>query len=304
MKRVAAEHFNKIANTSNVFYEFSEEERKAFQKCLFEIYQDVANVCKKYNLCIMVSGGTALGAIRHQGFIPWDDDLDVMMPREDYNQLINIFDKELGEKYLLSAPESGKESNEAILEVIKKNTLMRRVNNNKNRKNGIRIDVFPIERTPSNKFAQKIISFIADIIHIIIGCKNVFINNDPFYKQCLMGSFQMKLHYYARYMVGLVFSLIPRQFLCVQFNKFVSQFKGDEYCAIPMGRKYYGGEILPRNVFFPTKTAIFEGIEVDIPNDVDAYLKNLYGNYMRIPEIDEREQHCIVDFSLDTTKSS
>ena len=302
MKRVAAEHFNKIANTSNVFYEFSEVERKAFQKCLFEIYQDVATVCKKYNLCIMVSGGTALGAIRHQGFIPWDDDLDAMMSREDYNQLINIFDKELGEKYSLSAPESGKESNESFMEVIKKDTLMRRVNNNKNHRNGIRIDVFPIERAPSNKFIRKIVSFTADIIRIIIGCKNVFINKDPFYKQCLMGDTQMKIHYYARYMVGMFFSIIPRKFLCLQFNKFVSQFKGDKYVAIPMGSKYYSGEILPRDVFFPTKTAIFEGVEVDIPNDVDAYLKNLYGNYMRIPDVDEREQHWTVEFSLDTTK--
>ena len=302
MKRITAGYFNQIANTTNVFYGFTEEERKALQKCLLDIYLDIARVCKKYNLCIMLSGGTALGAVRHQGFIPWDDDLDVMLPREDYNKLIEIFDDELGDKYELSAPETKRGSNEAFMEIIMKNTLMRRVYNNKKNKNGIRIDILPIEKAPTNKLARKMTAFIVDGIRIIIGCKNTYAIKDPFYKECLTKTFQMRLYYYARYMIGLTFSLVSHKYLCVQLNKFVSGFKENDYCALALGRKYYQGEIFPRSVFFPAKTAIFEGVEVSIPNDVHAYLKNLYGDYMQIPPVEKREQHFVVDFSFDTTK--
>jgi len=302
MKRVTTNYLNKIANTTNVFYEFSDEERKKFQSLLFEMYLDVAQACKKHNISIMLSGGSTLGAIRHQGFIPWDDDWDAMMMREDYDRLTQIFDKELGDKYILSVPGVKEKSNELFMEVIRKDTLLRRVHNNKKNKNGIRIDIFPIENAPSGKLAQKIVGYISDGMRILFGCKNTFINRDPFYKACLVGTFKMSVVYYVRYIIGMLFFPISQKRLCSWFNKFTSGFKKGKYIAIPMGSKYYGGEILSREVFLPTKKAIFNGVEVDIPNDVHAYLKNLYGDYMRIPPVEERAQHFVVDFSFDTTK--
>jgi lipopolysaccharide cholinephosphotransferase len=302
MKRITAAYFNKIANTNNIFYTFSEEELKIFQKYLFDMYLDIARVCKKHNLCIMLCGGSALGAVRHQGFIPWDDDFDVMLPRKDYNKLVEIFDEELGNKYLLSAPETKQDSNEVFMEIIKKNTLMRRVYNDKKKRNGIRIDIISIDNVPTNKWIRKVVAIAANGIRLIIGCKNTYSDKDPLYKACLTATTSMKLYYYARYMVGMLFSFVSHRYLCILFNKIVSFSKGDVYCGLPMGRKFYQGEIFPKNVFFPPQKALFEGIEVNIPNDVDTYLKNLYGDYMQIPPVEKREQHFLVEFSYGTTK--
>ena len=70
--------------------ELTPEESKALKNCLLDIYKHVAHVCMAHNLVIMLGGGSCLGAVRHQGFIPWDDDMDLMMPRTDYEQLIEL----------------------------------------------------------------------------------------------------------------------------------------------------------------------------------------------------------------------
>lgn len=297
-----ADLLNEFASKrSDVFIELSDEERRSLQECLLGIYQDIAAVCEKYNLSIMLGGGSVLGAIRHQGFIPWDDDMDAMMPREDYDKFIECFDKELGDKYFLEVPRSKVKSGILYMQVIKKGTRLLSLNNvYEDDKNGLRIDIFPIERASSSKFRRKVIGCISNfsyrILHSIpfstIHAKN------PLYKQCYQYSLQTKMIYYSRYYIGLFLSIFPQKKLFDAYDRFISSSKGDEYCTIPTGRKHYGGETLSRSVFLPVKKAKFEGVEVNIPNDADAYLKNLYGDYMKIPPVEKRERHFYVEFKL------
>ena len=303
MKSISTLLFNQAAKSLDCYYHFTEEEIKAFKQCLLEIYLDVAKVCEKYNLDIILSGGSALGAVRHKGFIPWDDDVDTIMLRKDYNKLIEVFDKELGDKYILSVPDKDGRSNVPHMEVLKKNTLLRRAYSNTKDNNKIRIDIFPAENAPSNKFLQYIVAGIADSLRMIIGCRNVFKSDEPLYKKTMMFNTKSKLLYYARYFAGVPFSIIPRRYLHLLFYKFTSNIKGDKYIVIPYGRRYYNGEIWKKNVFFPHQKGFFEGYEVNIPNDVHAHLTRLYGDYMEIPPENKREQHTAIEFSLDTTKN-
>ena len=104
-------------------YSFSESEKKELQRVLLSIYCDVAEVCKKYELKMLLGGGSCLGAVRHKGFIPWDDDIDLIMPRSDYNKLLEVFDKELGENYHLVDLYKTHSGQKGFAKIMKKNTI-------------------------------------------------------------------------------------------------------------------------------------------------------------------------------------
>ena len=82
------------------------KEKENLKEMLLCITKDIDSVCRKYDIKLFLVGGSLLGAVRHSGFIPWDDDVDFGLTREDYIKLISVFDKELGNNYYLRCPNS------------------------------------------------------------------------------------------------------------------------------------------------------------------------------------------------------
>ena len=103
-------------------YKLSDEDLKKLQSELLEILVDIKTVCDKHQIDYMLCGGTMLGAIRHKGFIPWDDDVDIMMLRNEYNKFKAVFDEELSEKYVLAEPLSSPRYFSKMVKVFKKDT--------------------------------------------------------------------------------------------------------------------------------------------------------------------------------------
>ena len=88
-----------VGKMNREIIEIDGQELRRYQECCLRMTMDFVQVCEKYRLEYSLSGGSILGAIRHKGFIPWDDDIDLNITRASYNKLLDVFDKELGERY-------------------------------------------------------------------------------------------------------------------------------------------------------------------------------------------------------------
>jgi lipopolysaccharide cholinephosphotransferase len=280
--------------TEQQIYKLSNAERKQLQQTLTDIYIDVASVCEKHDLRLLLGGGTCLGAVRHKGFIPWDDDLDLIMPRKDYNELLGIFDKELSDKYDLVEPGKTKTGQRLFAKIMKKNTTYIEVNTtDSNTPTGIFIDIFPVESLPDNKLLRVVFLFIGDISTTVIN---------------IISAYQLgfnkprKVHIK---LIGFITSIFSYYKWFKVYNSFISCSSGKKYCTIPSGRKGVYGEVQPTETFFPATKGIFEKIEVALPNKYDTYMKSLYGNYMDLPPVEQRQtEHYLTKFSLSHSKKN
>ncbi len=290
------EQINAQAHRSALLHRLTEEESRRLKQTLLEIYDDVSDFCERNRLVYMLGGGSALGAVRHRGFIPWDDDLDLLMPRADYDQFIRTFLTEYGDKYELTAPGMPNESKNLFLKIYKRGTVWEEIIYSDCDKwpNGIYLDIFPVENTSDRRWCRKLVGYCSDVLSAVTTCTLYKENRGPKFRAFMSESSITFRNYKLRIFVGYLCSFASHRRWCDFTDRFV-QYSNEksEYTAIPTGREHYAGEILPRHVMLPVSYGEFEGRKIPLPNDVDAYLKNLYNDYMQLPPEEKRERHLI-----------
>lgn len=289
------ESLNRI-ELSNIVISISDSQRKELQNVLLEMYSDILSVCKKYKIIPYLGGGSALGAIRHKGFIPWDDDLDINMTRSDYKRFCKVFNKELSEKYILCAPNYSKESITRFPKIIKKNTKFVEIVGTKNpRLQGVFLDIFIIENVPMNKLHRVLKGYMCNLLEFIAGRVQMYKDSDDDAKKLLK---KTGVSYYINRFVGFLFSFKSAYFWNDLVDKSVRYNKKSKLCNMPTGRKHYFGEIFEKTKLFPEVYVDFENIKAPVFKGYDYYLKNLYGDYMVIPQKNKREKHFVKEIKL------
>lgn len=294
MKRT--EHYlNEIARHSDMFYTLTDKEDCQLKQLFIDIYKDIKRVCDKYNLSIMLGAGTALGAVRHKGYIPWDDDFDMIMSHDELLKFIAVFEKELGDKYILSSPDDNNPDCKFLFaKIIKKGTKLITADDlNMLDIRGIGVDIYPIEKMPNQKLVRLMKCRLLDLIRILAISVSIYETKNTLFRQAFQSTFSDKIYYSIRWGLGMICSVFGRRRWYRLHSRLSNSSKGTKWCTISTCDLAIK-ELQPRDTFFPPQKGVFEGIEVLIPNNVDAYLKGLYGDYMTIPPVEQRERHFYV----------
>lgn len=288
----------KLAINNEKLYQLTDEDVSAIQHCLLDMMEDIHRVCEKYHLTYAISGGAMLGAVRHGGFIPWDDDIDICMPRKDYNRLGRLMLREYGDKYWLQEVRLDQRYDLNFMKIRRKGTVFLEVFDMDPEKAGLFIDIFPAENTFDNPLLRRLQGIVTDGLLLADSCARMA-SKEQRLRAYTAGS-DVERAVRLKIVLGKLLAFFPLRWWLLKTDQFMRICKNHQskYIAIPCGRKHFFGELYLRKDFYPPKLMAFDGHEFYGVSNADAYLKNMYNNYMKLPGEDERERHSVLKFSL------
>lgn len=236
-----------------------------------EILDEFVRICDAHSLNYCLIAGTLLGAVRHRGFIPWDDDIDVAMPREDFMRFIDVANYELDKKFFLQSTYTDKNWFRIFAKIRMKNTVfLESGRENFSENDGIFIDIFPLDC--GNKHGQ-----------IYEKLKNKYVN-------IIKGHIRMAYHEIPINFSHSILQIFPLEvFIKIRDSWFKKE--GNYYIS-------YGSncgtlkQTMPKEWYEPYAMLEFEGDRYKVPGQYDKVLSKLYGNnYMELPPEDKRKTH-------------
>lgn len=246
-----------------------------------EMIKDLQYVCEKYNINYFAVFGTALGAERHQGFIPWDDDTDVGMLRSDYNKFLSVVEKEIGDKYKILTPEIDKRYACNVTKLQRKGTIfISHLSKDLKCEQCIFLDIFPFDCVASSeKQAKKqyFLTLFLDRLLYLCGTPYPYIPYEGL-KKIIATVICWVTHYLTKFLhlsPRFVYKMYMKE--CKRFNELQTGVVTSWGSGNSL--KY---KIAVKNMF-PVKETKFETITINVLNNNKEHLTKVYGDYMKLP---------------------
>ena len=251
------------------------------QSKLVEIMSFFHDICQKNNIRYYILGGTCLGAVRHGGFIPWDDDIDVGLPRKDYDRFIELMKSGGNEKYVLECPLENKDFVYSYGKLYDTTTTLTE-NTRYKTKRGAYLDIFPLDGAGNSveeyqkhfKKINKYNNYISTKVCAINPHRKFYKNAAIFLGRCL-----------PECLFGWRWAYKKVDALCRQKNYDECEYIGNMY------GNWREREITERSVFGNPTLYNFEGLQIYGPENADKYLSSLYGDYMKLPPKEKQVTH-------------
>lgn len=257
--------------------------KRDLQLKILEMAKYLDEFCKKYDIQYYIAYGSCLGAVRHKGFIPWDDDMDIAMTEDNYNKFVEKFEK-YGNKdiYYLQTPE--KEENyylsfSKIRDIT--TTLIEEGNKDKNIVYGVYIDIFPLVGIPKNKLQRNILKINRALM---LSANTNVINN-----KIMRSISKLIIKIFGKKRVIKYCQKRCYKYKTSDYDEWLSLCDGDGFELNLLNKNIYGKPLYVK----------FEDTKLPIPREYDVYLKHIYGDYMKIPSEEEIEKKEHTPYLLD-----
>lgn len=252
------------------------KEVKSIQNRILEIMLFIDNICRKNNIEYFIMGGTALGAVRHKGFIPWDDDLDIFMTPNNYKKFKHIFKEKEEEKFIIQEWKIVENYLEYSKVRMNGTTFIEECfEDNKEMHHGIYVDIMILHKCPENIILQKKIYFQSKYVTLYALSKRnwkpknliqkIILNNLKFIPNKLLSNWCYKNIY--------------------KYDNLKDNFK---WCYFITPAKFKQG-VFEKEMFENPVDIEFEGKKLLGSQNIKEYLKFRYGNYMKLPSENERK---------------
>lgn len=259
----------------------STTELKRIQLDLLDVLD---NYCANHELNYYLTYGTLIGAIRHKGYIPWDDDIDVMMPRQDYEKLLADFNRMTEKPHIrVISHEIDSDYYLPFAKLISTETVMQEEVNSKY-EIGVYIDIFPLDNlSNSYESARKMVKKVYFYNELMLFKNLTYNKNRAWYKNIALG-------------IGRILSVFwSRDKLIRQINNFGINRKDNNfttYVGTVTGITEGDERAIFKSEWFKDSSVVeFEGHFYNAPIGYDEFLRNIYGNYMELPPVESQVSH-------------
>lgn len=260
---------------------------KQLHSTLFDILCEFDRICRKHQIQYFLDSGTALGAVRHGGFIPWDDDIDVGMLRSEYERFLIVAQDELRDNFFLLSQETDSGYLKYHVKLVKKNTLFPELGTENLRHRGIYIDIFPFDKVAEDDVERRnVINKVLAMRHIIRIKRT---NQDR-------GRLSLKILKVFLKLVPLRILEHYQEKLWDKYNRTSSNFVTCYFYKMLVGRDLY----FPISLMYPSIEINFEGRSFMIMNGYSEYLKIMYKDFMQLPSEEKRIYHFEGEILFDT----
>ncbi|MBQ8593364.1 MAG: LicD family protein [Bacteroidaceae bacterium] len=261
---------------------------KECKKRLLDILVAIDDICKRNNIKYQLAYGTLLGAVRHKGFIPWDDDIDIVLMRKDYEKLIGILRSQNVYSWLKLIDYQCDGYFYPFAKAVDNRTIARMEDNTT--EHGLWIDIFPLDNVPDSEVeCQGYLKRCKFLRALTIAMTTDFTNvktkfSFKFITKLLLNGLAVCIGRYkiADYMIRCMqkYKSKNTENVCVLFSIYIMREK------------------MRREDLIDTIYTEFEGYSFPIPANYDMYLSKMYGNYMQLPPIEKRRTHSITAWEI------
>lgn len=266
------------------------KERSKVQDIIWDIMKELNTYFEKEHIEYYMLGGTLLGAVRHQGFIPWDDDIDIGIPREQYEKVLSEISKFLPEHLALYTYKNEKSHHYYFSRIVDKRYALKRMGSLVEREEEVWVDIFPLDGMPNNIFVRKVhmvrLLFARMMYHIACFDKvNLKRPNRPLSERMVIKfvsvtNFWKKLDMYK---------------WLEKIDKLLKKYPYDssEWVVNFMGQ-YKFKEMFPKKYYGNGKMYTFEEYKLPGPENADGVLTQMYGDYMKPPKDQDKNAHAAI----------